>query len=372
MAAVQQRPQFTLEERVFMVVNYCETWSQAETLRLFAIQFPNTRLPDRQSVDYDYNKYVAFGVSINRNVGHSGRTRSARSPANVALVRQALTNDPTLSARRNNQPQVSASSFNRITRLDLALYPYRMERRHTLLNADYPRRLQYAQWLSGRPNKFIRDILIGDEAAFPMNSRVNTSLVRHYAPRAHPPLDFTYDLPHTRHKVLVWAAMFGDGKLIGPIFIDGNMNAQRYLDLINNTAVPEVLRHGRYQLNMNGSISRLWWLQDGAPCHTAIVVRRRLQELFPRRVVGIGHNVEWPPRSPDLAPLDFFLWGYVKAMVYRTPPANLQELRRRIRDAFNQLRRERRKCRAAIDAMNTRAVRYVAHNGGHVEGRGGR
>ena len=200
-----------------------------------------------------------------------------------------------------------------------------------------------------------------------MNSRVNTSLVKHYAPRAQPPLDFTYDLPHIRLKVLVWAAMFGDGTIIGPIFIDGNMNAQRY-----NTAVPAVLRHARYQLNMNGTTSRLWWFQDGAPCHTAIVVRRQLQELFPGRVVGIGHNVEWPSRSPDLTPLDFCLWGYVKSMVYRTPPANLPELRRRIQDAFNQLRRERRKCRAAIDAMNTRAERCVAHNEGHVKGRGGR
>ena len=89
MAAVQQRPQFTL------VVNYCETWSQVETLRMFAIQFPNTRLPDTHAVDYNSNKHVAFGVSTNRNAGHNGRTRSARSPANVALVRQALTNDPT-------------------------------------------------------------------------------------------------------------------------------------------------------------------------------------------------------------------------------------------------------------------------------------
>ncbi|GBL81016.1 hypothetical protein AVEN_83102-1 [Araneus ventricosus] len=43
--------------------------------------------------------------------------------------------------------------------------------------------------------------------------------------------------------------------------------------------------------------------------------------------------VEWPPRSPDLNPLTFFLWGYIKQRVYATPPPTLQELRNRITDA---------------------------------------
>ena len=36
------------------------------------------------------------------------------------------------------------------------------------------------------------------------------------------------------------------------------------------------------------------------------------------------------PRSPDLTPADFFLWGYLKGEVYVTEPANLAELRQRI------------------------------------------
>ncbi|EFN65149.1 hypothetical protein EAG_00038, partial [Camponotus floridanus] len=42
--------------------------------------------------------------------------------------------------------------------------------------------------------------------------------------------------------------------------------------------------------------------------------------------------IEWPPRSPDLSPLDFFLWGYLKSKVYKTNPRNLNNLRRRIVD----------------------------------------
>jgi hypothetical protein len=44
--------------------------------------------------------------------------------------------------------------------------------------------------------------------------------------------------------------------------------------------------------------------------------------------------VAWPPRSPDLTPLDYFLWGYVKARVYHTRPENPEELKDRIRNVF--------------------------------------
>ncbi|GBM53262.1 hypothetical protein AVEN_128427-1 [Araneus ventricosus] len=41
----------------------------------------------------------------------------------------------------------------------------------------------------------------------------------------------------------------------------------------------------------------------------------------------------FPSRSPDLTPMDFFLWGYLKQQVNSTPPPTLQDLQRRITDA---------------------------------------
>lgn len=45
-----------------------------------------------------------------------------------------------------------------------------------------------------------------------------------------------------------------------------------------------------------------------------------------------------PPRSPDLTPLDFFVWGFIKEKVYTTPVNTLDELHNRIRDACNEIR----------------------------------
>ena len=39
---------------------------------------------------------------------------------------------------------------------------------------------------------------------------------------------------------------------------------------------------------------------------------------------------EQPPRSPDLTPCDYFLWGHLKSKVYLTPPQDVEELRERI------------------------------------------
>ena len=49
----------------------------------------------------------------------------------------------------------------------------------------------------------------------------------------------------------------------------------------------------------------------------------------------IGRNgpIPWPARSPDLSQLDFFLWGYIKNIVYAEKIRNIQHLQERITSA---------------------------------------
>jgi len=39
---------------------------------------------------------------------------------------------------------------------------------------------------------------------------------------------------------------------------------------------------------------------------------------YPERWIGRRGAIKWPPRSPDLTPLDYFMWGYLKERVYKT------------------------------------------------------
>ncbi|GBN23030.1 hypothetical protein AVEN_62966-1 [Araneus ventricosus] len=56
--------------------------------------------------------------------------------------------------------------------------------------------------------------------------------------------------------------------------------------------------------------------QVGAPPHYGNIAREFLYTTFPPRWIGRGAVIAWPPRSPDVTPLDFYLWGYVKQHVY--------------------------------------------------------
>ncbi|GBN74972.1 hypothetical protein AVEN_211042-1 [Araneus ventricosus] len=62
-------------------------------------------------------------------------------------------------------------------------------------------------------------------------------------------------------------------------------------------------------------------------------VKQYLVEEFGEQIIGYGGFQEWPPSSPDLTPMDVFLWGYLKQQVYETPPPSLQDFQRRITDA---------------------------------------
>ena len=80
--------------------------------------------------------------------------------------------------------------------------------------------------------------------------------------------------------------------------------------------------------------SSFFFQQDGTPPHFALNVRAYLDQTFPDRWIGRAGPFAWPPRSPDLNPLDFYLWGHVKTAVYRTKPRSTAELKQRITDAL--------------------------------------
>ncbi|GBN74260.1 hypothetical protein AVEN_73201-1 [Araneus ventricosus] len=55
-----------------------------------------------------------------------------------------------------------------------------------------------------------------------------------------------------------------------------------------------------------------------------------LQCHISARWIGRGGPVAWPPRSPDLNPLDFFFWGHMRSLVCETPVDSAEDLVARI------------------------------------------
>ncbi|GFX98398.1 uncharacterized protein TNCV_4001671 [Trichonephila clavipes] len=59
------------------------------------------------------------------------------------------------------------------------------------------------------------------------------------------------------------------------------------------------------------------WQQDGAPPHWHFSLRDWLNIPVPNQWIGLKEPpdktcIAWPPRSPDLTPCDFYLWGLIE------------------------------------------------------------
>ena len=99
-------------------------------------------------------------------------------------------------------------------------------------------------------------------------------------------------------RVTIWCG-FRAGGIIGPYLFENEarsavlVNGLRYRTMINELLWPEL---------EDMDVDNVYFQQDGATCHTS-------DEKFPGRVISRNGDYNWPPRSCDSTPLDFFLWG---------------------------------------------------------------
>ena len=76
------------------------------------------------------------------------------------------------------------------------------------------------------------------------------------------------------------------------------------------------------------NINEQWFMQDGATAHTTAASREFIRDKFQDRVISLKTDFVWAPHSPDLNPLDFFLWSYyLKDIVYREAPQTIHDLK---------------------------------------------
>ncbi|GFS69857.1 nuclear factor related to kappa-B-binding protein [Trichonephila clavipes] len=150
---------------------------------------------------------------------------------------------------------------------------------------------------------FHKRILFSDEAHFWLNGYVNKQNCRIWSEANS---QVYVETPLHPEKLTVWCALWAGG-IIGPYFFKNDeghnvtVNGDRYRAMITNFFIPELNNH---------DVQELWFQQDGATCHTARATIDLLKDTFGDRLISRFGPVNWPPRSCDLTPLDYFLWGY--------------------------------------------------------------
>jgi len=98
--------------------------------------------------------------------------------------------------------------------------------------------------------------------------------------------------------VNVWCGLSARG-LIGPFFFEGTVTGEACLEMLRSSILPAI--RALYENN------EVFYQQDGAPPHYHRDVRAFLDENLQGHWIGRRGTFEFPPRSPELTPLDFYL-----------------------------------------------------------------
>jgi hypothetical protein len=100
----------------------------------------------------------------------------------------------------------------------------------------------------------------------------------------------------------VWCSIIFN-KLTGPHIFEGSLTGWTYLNILLNE-LPLLLE----------DVPFVTWLctylqHDVAPPHFSRQVTDTLHNTYLGLWIGRGRPITWPPRSPDLNPFNFHLWG---------------------------------------------------------------
>lgn len=307
--------------------------SHEEVCHVFSELYPERPPISRRTVGKTIKRFEETG-SI-KNKPKSGRPKTARSEDQRLNTLLTFTESPHVSTRQVGRDfGISQRSVCRVLK-DEKYHPYKIQLVQELSDDDFDRRAEFCgvmMDICANNPQFNFKICFSDEATFCLNGTVNRQNCRYWSVNnPHWMRDC-----HTQHpqKVNVWCGII-NSHIIGPFFIDGNLDSTKYLDLLTNLILPSLAR--LYPGNLGNIDDSIWFQQDGAPPHYAREVRQLLNNVFPGRWIGRRGATEWPARSPDLTPLDFFLWGYLKAKVFKSKPNDLEDLKNRISEEIQDI-----------------------------------
>jgi inhibitor of nuclear factor kappa-B kinase subunit alpha len=249
---------------------------------------------------------------------------------------------------------VSKSTMHNVLKYDLRCHAFKKRKVHGVSATSKQKRLERATLLLSRHAG--EEFVFSDEKLFVLQQSHNIQNDRLWACSSRSIPDSERNIPRFQSavSVMVWGGICKRGKL-PLVFIEKGVkiNAIYYkTEVLQKVVKPSVER-------MYGS-DHYVFQQDGAPSHTANVVqnwcRANLSDFLAKD--------EWPPSSPDLNPLDYFVWSYMLSKINEHKVSTLAQFKTVILRVWDEMSME--VVRAACDGFEKRLKLVKKVKGGVI------
>ncbi|GFW41070.1 transposable element tc3 transposase [Trichonephila clavipes] len=253
------------------------------------------------------------------------KSSNVQASTSVRLVAEAL--------------DLPRSTVQKIMRNILRYYPYKLQLVQELLPHDFIHMtrhlfsLLFLARLEVDP-EWPWNIRWTDEAHFYLDGSVNTHNCRIWeSDNPHSTLQVPLHSPKVTMRCWFSASfvlgLYFFEELVAEGPVTCSITRQRYTSLLRNKIIPD--------LQACPCLPHIIFMQDGAPPHITRCVKDVLKHHFAEeRVISHQFLHLMPPRSPDLNPCDFWLWGPLRQLVSCDQPRTLPDLKYSIsRHALN-------------------------------------
>lgn len=342
------------EQRTFCVEQFMITNNSREVARRFIKKFGAP--VHHTTVLRLYQKFRERGYVC--DTPRSGRPKTARTPQTVQNVLKKVCKFPTKSSRRASaECGVSRTTLMRIYK-DNGVRLWKPRLVQELSPGDEDRRMAFARKfleLCDSNPFFVDNVIWSDECIVRLNGTNSTKNFVYYdVVNPHLKQQVSMD----KRSIMIWAAVSSKG-IIGPFIFESSVTSASYLHLLKERFWPVIMNWP--------DIHDIYFQQDGAPAHYGAPVKNWLNEKFPGRWIGRGGPLQWPPRSPDLTPPDFWLWSVMEDRIYGGKPKTMLELREAIFEAFFHIRSNGSICERVCRSVVQRMKEVLQQGGSHLQ-----
>ena len=200
-----------------------------------------------------------------------------------------------------------------------------------------------------------KNIITSDEALFHLSNKDRKTRVQYISRLQNRSVCDNFETETFPKGVMVWLGISAKGctkpRFVKPgVKINSDYYINNVLKPFIREDVPNLYPEGNYVFH-----------QDSAPSHRS---KKTLNFLWDNQISFI-EPMKWLPNSPDVAPLDYFFWGYLKSRVNRRKPQTIGGLKKVIREEISKV--DQNLINKALKSWCRHSRQIYYNNGLHIE-----